>query len=232
MSGAPGAGKTLVARSLPAILPRLTLSEALDTTRIYSVADMLPGDTPLIRQRPFRAPRRTISHAGLVGGGYWPRPGEISLAHREVLFLDELPEFGQHTLEVLRQPLEDKIVTISRAQGSLTFPANFMSETSNHQAQRARCLAESIRPKPQSALFLRRSCLAVGARTRWHSPQGFASPWGHYLAISTLVVCFSSTSIIDSIPSFMRLSCLGSPHRIPDAFSHESPTHGADGGPG
>ena len=126
MSGAPGAGKTLLARSLPSILPTMTLSEALDVTRIYSVADMLPPDTPLIRQRPFRAPHHTISHAGLVGGGHWPRPGEISLAHRGVLFLDEMPEFGQHGLEVLRQPLEDRTVTISRAQGSLTFPANFM----------------------------------------------------------------------------------------------------------
>ncbi len=126
MSGAPGAGKTLLARSMPSILPALTLAEALDVTRIYSVADMLPAETPLIRQRPFRAPHHTISHAGLVGGGHWPRPGEISLAHHGVLFLDELPEFGQHTLEVLRQPLEDKVVTISRAQGSLTFPANFM----------------------------------------------------------------------------------------------------------
>ena len=121
-----GSGKTLLTRSLPSILPRLSLPEALDVTRIYSVADMLPADTPLVRQRPFRAPHHTISHAGLVGGGHWPRPGEISLAHRGVLFLDELPEFGQHTLEVLRQPLEDKTVTISRAQGSLTFPANFM----------------------------------------------------------------------------------------------------------
>lgn len=126
MSGPPGSGKTLLARSLPSILPRMTPSEALDVTRIYSVAGMLPGDVPLIRHRPFRAPHHTISHAGLVGGGQWPRPGEISLAHRGVLFLDELPEFGQHGLEVLRQPLEDKVVTISRAQGSLTFPANFM----------------------------------------------------------------------------------------------------------
>ena len=126
MSGPPGSGKTLLARSMPSILPRMTPNEALDVTRIYSVAGMLPGDVPLIRHRPFRAPHHTISHAGLVGGGQWPRPGEISLAHRGVLFLDEMPEFGQHGLEVLRQPLEDRTVTISRAQGSLTFPANFM----------------------------------------------------------------------------------------------------------
>jgi magnesium chelatase family protein len=114
---------------MPSILPRLTLTEALDVTRIYSVADMLRSggnDAPIIRNRPFRAPHHTISHAGLVGGGQWPRPGEISLAHRGVLFLDEMPEFSPHTLEVLRQPLEDKVVTISRAQGSLSFPANFM----------------------------------------------------------------------------------------------------------
>ena len=126
MVGPPGAGKTLMARSLPSILPKMTPDEALDVTRIYSVADLLPKDTPLIRHRPFRAPHHTISHAGLVGGGRWPRPGEISLAHRGVLFLDELPEFGTRNLESLRQPLEDKIVTISRAQGTLTFPANFM----------------------------------------------------------------------------------------------------------
>ena len=125
MVGPPGAGKTLLARALPAILPELTLDEALDVTRIYSVADQLPPDTPLLRARPFRAPHHTISHAGLVGGGNWPHPGEISLAHRGVLFLDELPEFGTRVLEVMRQPIEDKVVTISRAQGSLTFPANF-----------------------------------------------------------------------------------------------------------
>jgi magnesium chelatase family protein len=126
MSGPPGAGKTLLARSFPSILPNLTLEESLEITRIYSVNDMLPSDSPLIRHRPFRAPHHTISHAGLVGGGRWPRPGEISLAHRGVLFLDELPEFDTRSLEVLRQPVEDKIVTISRAQGSHTFPANFM----------------------------------------------------------------------------------------------------------
>jgi magnesium chelatase family protein len=104
----------------------LTLPESLDITRIYSVADVLPEGQPLVRTRPFRAPHHTISHAGLVGGGQWPRPGEISLAHRGVLFLDELPEFGARNLETLRQPLEDRIVTISRASGSLTFPANFI----------------------------------------------------------------------------------------------------------
>ncbi len=126
MIGPPGAGKTLLARALPGILPRMSIDEALDVTRIYSVADALPPETAMISSRPFRAPHHTISHAGLVGGGNWPHPGEISLAHRGVLFLDELPEFGMRVLEVLRQPIEDKLVTISRAQGSLTFPANFM----------------------------------------------------------------------------------------------------------
>ena len=95
-------------------------------TRIYSVADALPDGEPLIKARPFRSPHHTISHAGLVGGGRWPSPGEISLAHRGILFLDELPEFGTRNLETLRQPLEDRVVTISRASGSLTFPANFV----------------------------------------------------------------------------------------------------------
>jgi magnesium chelatase family protein len=125
MVGPPGAGKTLIARSMPSILPRLSVDEALDITRVYSVADALPSDEPLIRHRPFRAPHHTISYAGLIGGGRWPKPGEISLAHRGVLFLDELPEFGTRMLEMLRQPLEDKIVAISRSSGSLTYPANF-----------------------------------------------------------------------------------------------------------
>ena len=126
MTGPPGAGKTLLARALPSILPAMTVEEALDVTQVYSVANQLPADIPLIRTRPFRAPHHTISHAGLVGGGNWPRPGEISLAHRGVLFLDELPEFAMRVLEVMRQPLEDRVVTISRARGSATFPANFM----------------------------------------------------------------------------------------------------------
>ncbi|MDE2970257.1 MAG: YifB family Mg chelatase-like AAA ATPase, partial [Chloroflexota bacterium] len=126
MMGPPGSGKTLLARSLPSILPGATPSEALEVTKIYSISGLLPSDTPLITQRPFRAPHYTTSHAGLVGGGHWPRPGEVTLAHRGVLFLDELPEFGQSVLEVLRQPIEDKAVTISRAQGRVTFPANFM----------------------------------------------------------------------------------------------------------
>ncbi len=125
MVGSPGAGKTLLARAMPGILPEMSLEESLDVTRIYSVADQLPAGTPLIRHRPFRAPHHTISNAGLVGGGNIPKPGEISLAHRGVLFLDEFPEFGARVLEVMRQPMEDKVVTISRAKGSLTFAANF-----------------------------------------------------------------------------------------------------------
>ncbi len=126
MIGPPGSGKTMLARSVSSIIPRMTMDESLEVTKIYSVAGLLPSDTPLIMQRPFRSPHYTISHAGLVGGGKMPRPGEISLSHRGVLFLDELPEFGHIALEALRQPLEDRVVTISRAQGTVTYPASFM----------------------------------------------------------------------------------------------------------
>ncbi|RIK42012.1 MAG: magnesium chelatase [Chloroflexi bacterium] len=126
LSGPPGTGKTLLARALPSIMPQMAQDEAIEVSKIFSVAGMLPSGQPLVRERPFRAPHHTISYAGLVGGGRFPRPGEISLAHRGVLFLDELPEFGQTVLEVLRQPLEDRTVTISRAGGAITYPANFI----------------------------------------------------------------------------------------------------------
>jgi len=124
--GPPGSGKTMLAQRIPSILPALSFQEALEATKIYSVAAMLPEGQGLLAQRPFRAPHHTISDAGLVGGGAVPRPGEVSLAHRGVLFLDELPEFKKHVLEVLRQPLEDGRVTISRAAVSLSYPADFM----------------------------------------------------------------------------------------------------------
>jgi magnesium chelatase family protein len=124
--GPPGAGKTMLARRLPSILPPLTLDEALEVTSIHSVAGLLSPGRSLLVRRPFRAPHHTISDAGLAGGGSPPRPGEISLAHRGVLFLDELPEFRRNVLEVLRQPLEDGVVTLARAAMSLAFPARFV----------------------------------------------------------------------------------------------------------
>lgn len=126
MIGPPGSGKSMMAKRLPSILPPLTLSESLETTQIHSVAGTLKHGSALISQRPFRAPHHTISEVALVGGGNNPMPGEISLAHNGVLFCDELPEFNKHTLEVLRQPLEDRQITISRAKYSVTYPASFM----------------------------------------------------------------------------------------------------------
>ena len=125
MVGPPGSGKSMLTKRLPSILPDMTREEALEVTQIHSVMGLLPTDDPLIRQRPFRAPHHTISSAGLTGGGTIPRPGEISLAHKGVLFLDELPEFKKETLEVMRQPLEDGVVTISRASGTACFPSQF-----------------------------------------------------------------------------------------------------------
>lgn len=126
MVGPPGAGKTMLARRLPTILPPLTLHEALELTKIYSIAGRLPKGKGLITERPFRSPHHTISSAGLIGGGSFPKPGEISLAHHGVLFLDELPEFHRDVLEALRQPLEEGTVTVSRATHSVTFPASFL----------------------------------------------------------------------------------------------------------
>lgn len=126
MVGAPGAGKTMLARRLPTILPPMTEEEALEVTKIYSIAGLLNRKQGLVLERPFRSPHHTISHSALIGGGSIPKPGEVTLSHNGVLFLDELPEFSRMALEVLRQPLEDGFVTISRVQATLTFPATFI----------------------------------------------------------------------------------------------------------
>ena len=126
MTGPPGAGKTLLSRTIPTILPMMDREEVLEVSQLYSIAGNLNSEQPLIISRPFRAPHHTASSISLIGGGSFPKPGEISLAHRGVLYMDEFPEFPRLVLESLRQPLEDRIITISRAQGSLTFPADFM----------------------------------------------------------------------------------------------------------
>ncbi|TSC80571.1 MAG: magnesium chelatase family protein [Candidatus Peregrinibacteria bacterium Gr01-1014_25] len=135
LSGAPGSGKTLLARALQGILPPLTHEESIEVTQIYSIANLLPADTPLLTQRPFRAVHHTASGVAIVGGGQIPGPGEVSLAHRGVLFLDELAEFPPHVLEVLRQPLEDRAITITRAQGAVTFPADVLLVTAMNPPQ-------------------------------------------------------------------------------------------------
>lgn len=125
LKGPPGAGKTLLARTLPSILPPLSLAEALEVTKVYSISGLL-GDTPILKKRPFRSPHHTTSHIGLIGGSAHPKPGEVSLAHRGVLFLDEFPEFQRHVLEAMRQPMEDGCVVVSRARNRVQFPARFM----------------------------------------------------------------------------------------------------------
>jgi magnesium chelatase family protein len=126
MVGPPGSGKTMLARCLPSILPPMSLEESIQTTKIHSVAGKISSDNHLITRRPFRSPHHSISNLGLIGGGANPRPGEISLAHNGILFLDELPEFKRHVLEVLRQPIEERTINVSRANYTVVYPANFM----------------------------------------------------------------------------------------------------------
>lgn len=153
LSGAPGSGKTLMAQAMRGILPPLTREESLEVTQIYSVANLLPTDTPLLQERPFRLVHHTASGVSIVGGGQIPGPGEISLAHRGVLFLDELAEFPPNVLEVLRQPLEDRKITINRAQGSVTFPADFLLVAAMNPPQFGGASAQKVKHRISAPLL-------------------------------------------------------------------------------
>lgn len=163
LSGAPGSGKTLLAQALRGILPPLSTEESLEVTQVYSVANLLSADTPLVRQRPFRSVHHTASGVSLVGGGQLPGPGEISLAHRGVLFLDEVAEFPPNVLDVLRQPLEDRRVTINRVQGSATYPADVLLVAAMNPPEHAAATA-AVMKRRISAPFLDRIDLTIDVR--------------------------------------------------------------------
>jgi magnesium chelatase family protein len=171
MIGPPGSGKSMMAKRLPSILPPLSLSESLETTQIHSIAGKLGKDTSLISQRPFRAPHHTISEVALVGGGNTPQPGEISLAHNGVLFADELPEFNKSTLEVLRQPLEDRKITISRAKYTIEYPCSFMFVASMNP------LSLRILRRPHASLRLHAGTdSAVYEQNLWSASRPYRYP--------------------------------------------------------
>ena len=207
MIGPPGSGKTMLARRLPSILPPLTMDEALETTRIHSVAGLLRPEAPLCVRRPFRSPHHTVSEAGLVGGGSNPRPGEASLAHNGVLFLDELPEFRQSTLEVLRQPMEDGTVTISRAAGSFTYPARFM-------------LAAAMNPCPCGFLTdTRRQCTCTGPQIQRYLSR-ISGPLLDRIDIHIEVAAVDYTDLSRRAPGGERSSTIG--ERVEEARTIQS----------
>ena len=148
MVGVPGSGKTMLARRMPSILPELTKEEAIEITKIYSISGLLGKDTGLVTTRPFRSPHHTSSTVAMIGGGSIPRPGEVTLAHHGVLFLDELPEVSKKTLEVLREPIEDRQITVSRANATLTFPSSIILVAAMNNAEsiliRGKCSSDSI----------------------------------------------------------------------------------------